>query len=90
MADPFGHIIALHIVGQAGREVERRLGLAQPRNVVALAFDGEQSGTVDRRGVGEHATVHELALRHELALEHHVDRLQIGAAVMSQTARYSS
>ena len=42
MADALGEVILLHRRRQAGRDVERGLGLADAGNIVALALDREQ------------------------------------------------
>ena len=54
MADILGHIITLLVLRQIGRQRQRRAGLAQARNIVALALDRlEGLGTGDEQERGE-------------------------------------
>jgi hypothetical protein len=61
-SDRFGEMVALLRRRQAGGDVDRRLGLADPRNIVALAFDGEDGDILDRRRIDAAAAVNHLAL----------------------------
>src|SRR5262252_1695309 len=55
----------------------RRFGLPNARNVVVLAFDGEQRHALDRGWINAASAMAHLAPRQSMAHEHRVHRLQI-------------
>src|SRR5262249_36616757 len=75
--DLLGEVVLLLLRGQVRGEAERGAGLADARDVVALALDREQRGVADRVGVDRLAAVDELALGQRVLLEHVLDRLQV-------------
>src|SRR6185312_16547285 len=77
VADIPGEEILLLRLGQPGCDVERRLGLADARNIVSFAFDREEGGVPDRVRTNQPSAMLHLALRQLMLLEDDVDRLQI-------------
>src|SRR4051812_20037091 len=69
MADVLGHEILLLGGRQPGRDVERRLGLADPRNIVALALDRQQRRVPDRLRLHHAPTMLHFTFRQQVLLE---------------------
>ena len=77
MADAFGQMILLERFRQVGGDGQRRLGLADARDVVALAFDREDADVGDRARIDLAAAMQHLALGKGVRLEHHRDGLEV-------------
>src|SRR5690606_13124965 len=77
MADVFGEEIALARFGEARGQRQCRAGLADARDVVALALDGKQGGVRDRGEIHCPAAMGEFALGQRMALKDVFDGLQI-------------
>src|ERR1700756_5685881 len=77
MTDFLGYQITLAGFGKVLGDGQRRLGLADAGNIVALALDRQQRGVGDRTWIDLAAAMRELALGQLVLLEHILDRLDV-------------
>src|SRR5258706_9978935 len=77
VADAGLDVVALEVRPHAGAQVLRRERLADRADIVALAFDGEQSHAADRARLDLAAAHRELAFGEGIVLENRLDRLEV-------------
>src|SRR5581483_8955423 len=77
MSHALGEQMLALLSGQASTQPMRRFGLTVARNVVELAFDGEQGGIANRGGLNERSAHFPLPLRQEELLEDDADRVEV-------------
>ena len=67
----------LHLLGQRGRDGQRRPGLADARDIVLLALDREDRHVADRRRIHLAPAMRHRTPGQRMRLEHRVDRLEV-------------
>src|SRR4029079_304353 len=77
MPDAFLQEMQFLVGGKRRAEIMRGFGLADTRNVVALALDGHECRLTDRRGIDLLAAMVEQPARQLVIDENLLDRLQI-------------
>ena len=70
-------VVRLHVLAQAAAKIVRRERLPERADVVALAFDGQQRGAVNRAGIDLAVAPRQLAFCQRVILEDALDGLEI-------------